>query len=448
MMRGKLSLSKAKNGWSLLVALLSLLPLPAVASSVEIDRWSTQDDRVTLKVKVLDDDNVPIQGLNRQAFKINTTDGQVNPVESSAIRYNLVPPEKQRNPDDAYVVVLLDMSGSMGNDDSSDIPKLKGAVQAIENFIDQVSNENLPVKVSLVPFGYRGASRCNYLYEVDKQTIESNSPFLSVTDDKLKLKLKQLSQVPVCAQTNLHQPLVAASSYLKEQISQVESNLDPENAPHPRLTIVLLSDGFETVFLRSDGYGQTSDEQFKGLKKFLQQEPQVTVNTFGYGIPLHELQKQASCLVFIPNDQLSPETVRRYCRLPDRDIVNFIIDEPLLRSLAKATGGIYQLSSDANAVAESLADFLTTLREYELEYRQPGADGGTRHTTVVQVSSPDRNLNLSSNSVAIRMPFIYKVLRLPERLGILGFTILVGLVGTLSFKRWSKMLKEQADRNL
>ena len=89
-------------------ALLGLLPLPALASSAEIYRWSSQSNIVTLRVRVVDDENVPIEGLSSQEFEIHTTDKRGNPIAPSEVKFVLVPPSQSQNPETAYIVVLLD----------------------------------------------------------------------------------------------------------------------------------------------------------------------------------------------------------------------------------------------------------------------------------------------------------------------------------------------------
>ena len=96
--------------------MVALWSQPVLASSVKIIRWSTQCDRVRLRVRVLDKGNVPIQGLKLENFKITTTGqlGQKIAVEPSQMEFLS---SQQSKPDPAYLVMLLDMSGSMKHKD-------------------------------------------------------------------------------------------------------------------------------------------------------------------------------------------------------------------------------------------------------------------------------------------------------------------------------------------
>lgn len=419
--------------------LLGLLPFPVMANTIDISRSSTESDRVTLRFRVFDHNNIPIQGLNRQDMQILSTDSRGKPVKPSTIKFDLIPPERQSQPDPAYVAILLDMSGSMQHNDSGGTKKLTGAIQAIEQFIEQAKNNKIPVKISLVPFGYKGGNQCAHLYEVTQQTIAQKSPFHDITNDNLKTQLKELANIPVCASTNLHLPLQAAANYLKNEFANITSNVNPET--QPRLAIILLS----------DGYDSTKQEQIQKLTNFLQQSPPVTVHSLGYGESLSQLRDRAQCTILIPpNDQLTADTVSKYCRLSQREIREFIIDENLLKNIATATGGIYKLSANANEIAKSLTDFLTTLREYQLIYKQPGADRATIHQTKIQINSPTRRINkLTSNPQTIRISnFHYQQISLLQRINILALTTTLASIGTLTYIKWSHHLKQQAENNL
>ncbi|WP_127085281.1 vWA domain-containing protein [Dulcicalothrix desertica] len=425
--------STPKHKLALFILSLLLLPFPVSANTVQISRYTTQNNRVTLRAKVLDQDNIPIQGLTRQNFQIQTTNEQGNVINPEDIKFDLLPPERQLHPDPVYLTILLDMSGSMRRQDAAKNQKLSGAVSAINKFIDTASQQNIPIKLALVPFGYRGQGQCNYLYEVDEKTIASQSPFLDIRDNALKKQLQDLSNVPTCASTNLYDPLRIATSYLRKTYTDSISQID-ENPIKPRLSLILLS----------DGYDGASQEKFKSLQTTLGQTLQITIHTYAYGESLQQLRDRSSCDKVISNEELNTELLSKHCKLPNEDIREYIIDEPILQNLASSTGGIYKLSANADEVSKSLTNFLTTLREYEIVYRQPGADRATNHTTKLKVNSPTLGLNITSQPVNIRMSnFAYASLILTQRLHILLFTTLLGITGVIIFTQWSKHLKHQ-----
>lgn len=414
-----------------LAAFLCLLPLPALASSVDISRFRAEGDRVTLKVEVLDDKRKPIQDLNPDDFKVETEDNLKINTTLGVPDVEVILPKKP------HLIILLDMSKSMIREDSAGVKKLQGAVDAIRELIAQVRADNLPVQISLVPFGYG----CKFSYEVNEKTIKNN--FYYARNSSLEKQLDKLSNVPLCAATNIYQPLAEAVSYLGKvrQSSQVLSDSVTQDESPPRLAVILLSDGYHNY------QRNTEQQQFTELESVLKQNPQVTVHTLGYGTPLSEVIKDFNCSVPQP---ITVNKVIELCQqqLPKskfEELTEFIVDEERLKQIADMTpGGIHEFPDNAKAVAKSLTTFLKTLREYDIIYQQPGADRASKHKTVVRVISPSRQLNLSSEPVNIgikNMP-----LPLPERLGILVITVLLSLSVIFPFIKWSQKLKAEAEQ--
>lgn len=427
-----------KYGLLGLILCLGILPVPVLANSVEIVRTSVQGDRVFLRVRVLDNQRVPIQGLQTNNFQIKTTDRGNNSLLLEPSQISLLSPE-QTTPDPSYLVILLDMSGSMRNKDLQGTVKLQGATQGILAFLDEIKKEKLPVTVSVVPFGERGTS-CNYYYPVTEQEIEKNLE--SAPYNQSIQRLNQLAQTPVCAATNIYQPLSEAINFLATPNRFTSSIFHPtttENFP-PRLGVILLSDGF-------DVYRSNESQRFNDLRKSLQKNLKITVHTMGYGERLNQLQARISCPI---TKQLDVDKVLGDCQRVNKDIKEYIVDEKRLSEIAKITGGIHQFPGNPSAVIGSLKTFLTTLREYEISYQQPGAGRATLHQTSVLLNSNNRGFkDLSSEVASIRLDnFVYKPLPLTERLCLLSVTGILGLTGLIGLKIWSKNLKEKAQRNL
>ena len=418
---------------ALAATLLNLAPIPAIATTVKIDRWSTASDRVTLKVKVLDNNRIPILGLQEQEFSVKTKDKLDHPHTLQFPQIRVLSPEES-HPQPTYVAILLDMSGSMKQKDSAGVKKLDGAVNAIRKFIGLVKAENLPVEISIIPFG----EGCNHSYQVTPKIINDN--FKSTYDSELEKQLDELAKVPVCAATNIYQPLIKTVNYLGNRFPQSSSELDSQDQPPPKLSVILLSDGFH-VDRNNEEY------QFQKVTDALKQNSQVTVHTLGYGESLAHLQNRASCSKYIPDDRLTVDDVANGCRLLGSDIEEFIVDEARLKEIAQTTGGIHEFPEDAEAVAASLKTFFKTLREYEIIYQQPGGDRASRHPTKIAINSPNRGINnVESETEEIRMiNFIYRSLTFTQRFPILIGTVIIGLAGILPFMEWSKKLKQKSD---
>ncbi|MEG4595411.1 vWA domain-containing protein [Microcoleus sp. F8_C2] len=425
-----------------LATLFAILPLPALAASLEITRWRVEGDRVTLRVKVLDDRRIPIQGLKTQDFKVQTTDSSGNLVMVNPDEITLTSSD-QVQIDPAYLVLLLDMSGSMKNKDLAGAQKLKSAINGIREFIREVRDKRLPVSLALVPFG-EGGSGCLYDFAVNEIVIKQN--LLDANSSKIDKQLEQLENIKVCSATNIYQPVAKAVEYLGEITNSLNSNKLVQNSQNipPKLGVILLSDGY-------DVYRSNESERFQELLQVLQQNPQVTVHTMGYGEKLNELRDRAhrnnpnKCP--ITGEKLTVDNVVNRCRLSGEDIREYIVDERRLTEIAEVTRGIHLFPGNPKEVIDSLRTFLTTLREYELVYRQPGADRASLHKTVAQVRSPFRQLNLTSEPQNIRLNnFAYRSPSWQERFIIFIIILLLSLASILLFLKWSQNLKAEAEQ--
>lgn len=118
--------------------------------------------------------------------------------------------------------------------------------------------------------------------------------------------------------------------------------------------------------------------------------------------------------------------------------------------MAELTSGISLFPKNANEAVRSLETFFKTLREYEIQYSQPGAEPADKYNVIVEVNSPTRQLQIASEQTTVTIPaFAFSRLPLvPDRMYILLGTL--GLLGgtVLSFSRWSSHLKQDADRLL
>lgn len=420
------SIQKLK--WGAIAATLILLPLPVMANTVKVERFSTEADEVTLRVSVRDNNNSPIEGLRANQFEIAT--------EGETIEPTFAPKNIK---DKAYVVILLDMSGSMKNSDSGNKKqsKLSGAVDAISKFVDQAGDEDIDLKIALVPFGYKGNEECSNLYPVDEFKI-TEQPFIDVNSSKLSSNLRKLKQVKVCASTDLHKPLLAAKDYLEKQVKK-ENNL--ASKIKPKLITILLSDGYDN----SDK--QKVKELVKELKPKTEAETEtpIKVHALGYGESLKNLRDRAQCSSSIPDSELTVQNVSQNCSLAAGDIKEYIIDEYLLQTVAQETGGIYRLSANSNEVAKNLIEILKAEREYKLVYKQPKAERASSHNISVRVTNP----TIESASTEIKFPNLaFQKLSPLERSGIFVGAGVLSYVGINSFTQWSRRLKQQADNNL
>lgn len=226
-----------------LAMLLASFSHSVLASSVRVSSYQTEGNRVTLKVQVLNSDNVPVPGLKRPEFNISTIDETGEKANPDVIE--VISPEQSR-PDPARVIILLDMSGSMKQRDANNVKKLDGAIAAIRQIIQQIRQQRLPYKIAIVPFGYG----CRNSYEVNAAKIEKK--LTDITDNTLDRQLDELAKVEICAATNLYDPLQQAVRYLV-QSAKVNPESSDTGQPPPKLAVILLSDGYHIYDRNREG---------------------------------------------------------------------------------------------------------------------------------------------------------------------------------------------------
>jgi hypothetical protein len=243
-------LSTTIASWTRRLSLSALLTLsvtaPCAAGVKEakiIGRPTIEGDRVTLRVKVKDAQDRPAIALTENNFEllVNNTPLKFDPKDWKS--------PKEATPPPAWIVVLIDMSGSMRNQDARGKMKLEGSLEAIQQFketlISRSANlplENIP-QLAIVPFG-EGDSKTESTCKGFPVNNESLDKFFPATDFKLQNHLDYLSSLKPCASTNLYEPLSKAIRLLG---NAKDRRFYPENVDErqqPRLSVILLSDGY------------------------------------------------------------------------------------------------------------------------------------------------------------------------------------------------------------
>ncbi len=170
---------------------------------VDIVRTTVNDDQVTLRVTVTGEGDRPVMGLSHKDFALQV---QGNKVEFD--RRDWKSPEESEPPP-AWIIVLMDMSGSMLTPDSSGKTKLEGAMEATTQFLSMLAERGGNTQVAIVPFG-EGNEKCEG-YKVTEQELGN---FFSPNDVKLTNFLSYLASTKPCASTNLYKPLKEAIKFL------------------------------------------------------------------------------------------------------------------------------------------------------------------------------------------------------------------------------------------
>ena len=138
---------------------------PALGQTAEIvGRPTVKNDEITLRVKVTEDGERPAMLLEKQNFKAIVDEEEVDIISWKNPEESVPPP--------AWIVVLLDFSGSMNRDDSSGTKRFEGAIEAIRRFLEITSARGGDTKVAILPFSKDPYQGCD-VYEVKQEDIKS-----------------------------------------------------------------------------------------------------------------------------------------------------------------------------------------------------------------------------------------------------------------------------------
>jgi len=378
-----------------------------------------KDDRVTIRIKVKGGDDRPVMGLEDTNFKLKVDKKEVKlkPKDWKSPEETVPPP--------AWIVVLLDFSGSMNQVDSGGTKKIAGAINAIREFTKISAERGGNTQISIVPFGKAG-SNCPES-PVNKETLDK---FLAANDFKLQNNLDYLKSLTPCASTDLYEPLTKAVKFLGNSEDSRFSLPENSSQPQPRLSIILLSDGYHNV--------PNEGADFAALTKLLKRHENITVHTLGYGLTPEQLGVKYKLGRPATRDDLKKGKV------PEAQFV----DQKRLGEIAKLTGGIAEFSGNAERIAENLQLFLNALLgEYEITFTQQEAERGSKHQVQVKVSS-QKGKAKESQIIEYIMPVFGRSLPLGVRLIMVISVLLIVIIGgVVPFHYWGKYLKAEAQRD-
>lgn len=405
---------------SLLLLLTLACPSLAQVKKTEVIGSPTfKDEKVTIRIKVNNQEDRPVMGLEDTNFKLTVDKKEVKfkPKDWKSPEETVPPP--------AWIIVLLDFSGSMNQVDSGGTKKIAGAINAIRQFTKISGERGGNTQISIVPFGKAG-SKCPES-PVNEETLDK---FLAANDFKLQNNLDYLSSLSPCASTDLYEPLTTAVKFLAN--TKDSRFYLPENSsqPQPRLSIILLSDGYHNAL------NEATD--FAALTKLLQRKENITVHTLGYGLTPQELGVKYK----LGRPATRADLNKR--KVPEAEFV----DQQRLAKIAKLTGGIAEFSGNAERIAENLQLFLNALLgEYEITFTQPNAERGSKHKVQVKVSSQDGKAK-ESQTIEYIMPVFGRSLPLGVRLiMVISVLFIVIIFGIVPFHYWGKHLKAEAQRD-
>lgn len=412
-----------KLSLSLLLAGCWLSPSLGADKKAEISSATVNEDRVTIRVRVTDEKDKPVMRLSETDFQL-FVDGQPNKVNFDDWKSS-----EEATPPPAWIIVLLDMSGSMRASDSRGTTKIQGALEAIRKFTELAAERGGGnTQIAIVPFG-DGAPKCEG-YPVNKNTLDK---FFPAGDFKLQNYLDFLQGLTPCASTNLYEPLERAIRFLgnTEDIrfhpSQEKDSQSSE--PKPRLSIVLLSDGFHNK--------PNEKLDFENLKSLLEDNSKIIVHTLGYGSTPEQLKQKYKLPNLATRDNL---WYGQGTPPQGKVLAEEFVDKDRLTEIAQPSGGIAEFSQDAETIAENLKLFLNALLgEYEITYTEPNPERGSSHKVKVSVDG------VESAPKDYRIGVFGRSLPSPVRVTMLICTLLLAVfAGIVPFYFWGQKLKQEA----
>ena len=437
--------------------LVGFFSLPGLTETkLEVEALGSTSDyqtpSVTLRVSVLNEDQVPIEGLDQDDFILRTMPKEGN-AEPKIVPFKLLPPAQQRTPAPAIMVILLDMSGSMLAPDTSGNQKYASAVTAIQEFSSWIRNSNLKDKVylAIAPFN----TSANSEKPSRKVSVESLRNSIALFSDQSAIDNQLSSLKEPDGGTNLYSSIQAAVEFLSTEFSSENgidftrySQLKPTDKP--RLVVIAFSDGFDT-----EGDRSKEPMRFNSLKQSLDKSPAITVHTLGYGDSLETIVQRPDIQCNPPLNDVNFSSVAngislvlsncKFTSQSEYPLEYFLVDAPRLKEIT-GDRGIHRFPKNAEEVRSAFEDFFSSLRQYEIEYYQEDAEEGQSYEIEVSLN-PNSSLPPVSETTEFRFPtVIIRPLPTKQRYIILGLTLFIGGITTAQFYYWSRQQKQIAER--
>lgn len=439
-----------KVSFSLLIIVSYINPSFAQVKNVEIIEAIPErnEGKVTLRLKAYDQNNKPVMGLQKENFNLTVCPPKTDPKTGECQTLNPIDinwkiPQPEELPP-AWVIVLLDFSGSMKRLDSSgEKTKLEGAIAAIRKFNQDLADKGENTRISIVPFG-KGGKNCPG-NQVTKKELDN---FILAGNKKIEQSLKKLeSQLDnLCAATDIYEPLRQAVQFFGNSEDTRFNPRPNSNLSQPRRSIILLSDGYHSIYGNRENEPELEAQDFEKLVFILKSYPNITVHTLGYGLTPQQLQQKY--------DLEQPPTIRDISVRGGKKSNNSeeltelaaeeFVDQKRLQQIAGVTNGIAEFSGNAEDISISLTEFLEALfDEYQINYIQPiNADRGSLHNVQVSLNLPDNSVD--SEQKPYVFPWVSRSLPLLTRIIILLFTLALLLGGgVIPFLLWAKSIKRE-----
>ncbi|MBR8831734.1 MAG: VWA domain-containing protein [Chlorogloea purpurea SAG 13.99] len=410
---------------SLLIVCAQTAAVMAQVKELNIESLKTNEDRVILRVKAKGEENRPVVTLDKKDFSVKVIDPLTKKPVSDKITFNWKSPTATIPPP-AWIVVLVDFSGSMNQPDGSGSAqrKLDGALGAIKKFVAGAAERGGNTQIAIVPFG-KASGNCQVDYPVNSQTL---TKFFPPQDPQLNAYLDALGKQTPCAGTNLYDAVNAAIDFLANPEDTRFHPAEESGAEKPRLSIILVSDGFDTT-----------DTDRSTVIDRLKEHPEIILHTLGYGLTPRQLQRKYKLARIPTQKDLYWDNPVPKGKVPADEFV----DKAGLAEIAAVNGGIAEFSGDSEGIAKELKLFLTALLgEYEISYQQPASERGKTYEVTVA------SQNVKSAPEEYRITVFGRALSFPTRLAMFVASLAaLGIGGVIPYRMWANRLEEEARGN-
>jgi von Willebrand factor type A domain len=397
---------------------------------VVIESYQTKGKKVKLVVGVKQN-NQPLTNLSADLFELKVNGININNRQINSL---------QQNPTPTNIVILLDASGSMENQDGATISRKDGAIAAIQKIEDGLKEK--PIRINLITFG-EGGSKCLAPKPVSEELRPEKFLELGNEKDRKKLadKLDVLKSTKLCASTDLYNPLISALNFIKVEMQQSINS-------GSRFAVILLSDGFHS-HNRTCINGQDNEPMiFENLRTTIKQSKNIPIYTIGYGISEDKLKELIREKIGDNNPSSdASQFVCKYRNHPKyKEVEMKFLDSKRLKEISQinSNGGEYKQSDQAAEIAKTVTSFVNSIvGKYELEYSWDSAQAGESQNVTVSLKNP------ISVSKPYQVTFDNWVFERFSRDQLFTFTgiSLIGLLGwVLTFYQWSKMIKKQSKK--
>lgn len=410
-----------------------------------------KSDRVTLRISVKGNGGRPVMNLTEENFAIYLSDPvnqrfEETPIGSFADWKN----PQESDPPTAWIVTLLDLSGSMlcpadetirdrCEDYNGQDTKLKEAIAAMNVLTEEAAQLSRASNLAVIPFARGNDLSCpKGNYPVNASTL-GTLQFFAPDDYKIEKYLNEVAAYPsdrVCGSTNLYDPIAAAVNFLADQSNPNFHPFDPNlpddrQPPQPKLAIILLSDGFHN--------SPNEAEEFAQLKQTLENNSNVAIiHALGYGLTPEELGTKCGLGRAVRRGDLG---VTPCPNLEGTVPPEEFVDKERLDEIAAITGGISAVSGDPDEIAAAFRLFLESiLGEYEIVYTDPFAERAAKHAVRVGVRVGNEAEAISNRQIYSH-PLFGRSLPASTRLTMIGAIVaLLAILGALPYLLWQYLL--------